>query len=213
MISVTDDPLETKFNGKALLGAYTIDDEGVPAQSVDIVVHGKLENFLIGREPIKDFATSNGHGRAAPAQAAHSRSGVLLIKADQPLSKDELNKRLLAMAKEQNKDVYAVETLGGELAPPSALPRPSRRHPPARSRSCLRRARQPQPPLRHRRRRQRPLRLELPRRHPADHHRPQHALRRHRRKARHRRAAEAPLLSATRAAVKINIETKRSNER
>jgi TldD protein len=117
MISVTDDPLQTKFNGKALLGAYTIDDEGVPAQSVDIVVHGKLENFLIGREPVKDFDTSNGHGRAAPAQAAHSRSGVVLIKADQPVSKDELNKRLLAMAKEQNKDVYAVETLGGELLP------------------------------------------------------------------------------------------------
>jgi len=117
MVSVTDNPLEAKFNGKALLGAYTIDDEGVPAQSVDIVVHGKLDNFLIGREPIKDIATSNGHGRAAPAQAAHSRSGVLLVKADQPLSKDELNKRLLAMAKEQNKDVYAVETLGGELLP------------------------------------------------------------------------------------------------
>jgi TldD protein len=116
-LNVTDNPLETKFNGKALLGAYTIDDEGVPAQSVDIVVHGKLENFLIGREPVKDFATSNGHGRAAPAQAPHSRSGVVLIKSDQALSKDELNKRLLTMAKEQGKDVYAVETLGGELLP------------------------------------------------------------------------------------------------
>ena len=117
MLSVTDDPLQAKFNGKGLLGAYTIDDEGVPAQSVEIVEHGKLENFLIGREPVKDFATSNGHGRAAPAQAPHSRSGVVLIKTDQPLSKEELNKRLLAMAKEQGKDVYAVETLGGELLP------------------------------------------------------------------------------------------------
>ena len=117
MISVTDDPLQTKFNGKSLLGAYVIDDEGVPAQSVDIIDHGKLENFLIGREPIKDFLTSNGHGRAAPAQAPHSRAGVVLIKADQPLSKDELDKRLLVMAKDQGKDVYAVETLGGELLP------------------------------------------------------------------------------------------------
>ena len=118
MLSVTDDPLQAKFSGKGLLGAYTIDDEGVPAQSVDIVVNGKLENFLIGREPVKDFATSNGHGRAAPAQAPHSRSGVVLIKSDHALSKDELNKHLLAMAKEQGKDVYAVETLvGGELAP------------------------------------------------------------------------------------------------
>jgi TldD protein len=116
-ISVTDDPLEAKFNGKGLLGAYSIDDEGVPAQSVDVVDHGKLENFLIGREPVKDFSTSNGHGRAAPAQAPHSRAGVMVIKSSQPLSKDELNKRLLAMAKEQSKDVYAVETLGGELLP------------------------------------------------------------------------------------------------
>jgi len=116
-ISVTDNPLETKFDGKILLGAYTIDDEGVPAQSVDIIAHGKLENFLIGREPIKDFDTSNGHGRAAPAQPPHSRSGVILIKSDEALSKDDLNKRLISMAKDQGKDVYAVETLGGELLP------------------------------------------------------------------------------------------------
>jgi TldD protein len=117
-LSVTDDPLQTKFAGKALVGAYAIDDEGVPAQSVDIVANGKLENFLIGREPVKDFASSNGHGRAAPAQAAHARSGVILIKSSQPLSKEELNKRLLAMAKEQGHDVYTVETLGGaELTP------------------------------------------------------------------------------------------------
>jgi TldD protein len=117
MLSVTDNPLQTKFDGKTLLGAYTIDDEGVPAQSVDIVVNGKLENFLIGREPIRDFSTSNGHGRAAAAQPPHSRAGVVLVKATHPLSANELNKRLLTMAKEQSRDVYTVETLGGELLP------------------------------------------------------------------------------------------------
>jgi TldD protein len=117
MLSVTDDPLKAKFDGKALLGAYTIDDEGVPAQSVDVIVNGKLENFLIGREPVKDFDISNGHGRAAPAQAPHSRAGVILVKSSQPLSRGELNKRLLTMAKEQGRDVYSVETLGGELLP------------------------------------------------------------------------------------------------
>jgi TldD protein len=117
MLSVTDDPLQTKFDGKTLLGAYVVDDEGVPAQSVDIVVKGKLENFLIGREPVRDFTTSNGHGRSAPAQPPHARAGVILIKASQPLSKNELDKRLLTMAKEQGRNVYAVETLGGELLP------------------------------------------------------------------------------------------------
>jgi TldD protein len=118
ILSVTDDPLQTKFNGELLLGAYAVDDQGVPAQSVDVVVNGTLENFLIGREPIKEFPTSNGHGRAAPAQAAHARAGVLIVKASKPLSKDDLNKRLLDMAKQQGHDVYAVETLGGgELLP------------------------------------------------------------------------------------------------
>jgi TldD protein len=117
MLSVTDDPLQTKFNGKPLLGAYAFDDEGVPAQTIDVIENGVLENFVIGREPVKDFATSNGHGRAAPGQAAHSRTGVILIKGSHPLSKDAINQRLLAMAKEQGRDVYEVETLGGELIP------------------------------------------------------------------------------------------------
>ncbi|MCU1221997.1 MAG: peptidase modulator of gyrase [Edaphobacter sp.] len=116
-LSVTDDPLQKTFAGKSLLGAYEVDDEGVPAQAVDVVLGGRLENFLIGREPIKDFPTSNGHGRAAPGQGAHARSGVLLFKSNKPVSADELNQQLLAMAKEQGRDVYAVETLGGELLP------------------------------------------------------------------------------------------------
>jgi TldD protein len=117
MLSVTDDPLQAKFNGKLLLGAYAVDDQGVPAQTVNVVDKGMLENFVIGREPVKDFTSSNGHGRAAPGQAAHSRTGVLIFKASAPVSKDELNKRLVAMATQQGHDVYAVETLGGELLP------------------------------------------------------------------------------------------------
>jgi TldD protein len=41
----------------------------------------------------------------------------MIFKSSAPLSADKMNARLAAMAKEQNRDVYAVETLGGELAP------------------------------------------------------------------------------------------------
>ena len=116
-LSATDDPLMTSFAGHALLGAYAVDDEGVPAQEVDVAVNGKLENYLIGRTPVRDFPASNGHGRAAVGQAAHSSEGVMLFKSNAPLSAAAMNARLLAMAKEQGRDVYAVETLGGELAP------------------------------------------------------------------------------------------------
>jgi hypothetical protein len=116
-LNATDDPLMTTFDGHGLLGAYAVDDEGVPAQAVNVVVNGKLENYLIGRTPIRDFPESNGHGRAPLGQAAHSHSGVMIFKSSAPLSAAEMNARLLAMAKEQGRDVYAVETLGGELAP------------------------------------------------------------------------------------------------
>jgi len=117
MLNVTDNPWMTKFAGKTLLGAYEVDDEGVPAQSVDVVVKGILQNYLIGREPVRDFPSSNGHGRSAPGQVAHSRAGVVIVKSSEAVPVSELNKRLLAMAKEQGRDVYSVETLGGRLEP------------------------------------------------------------------------------------------------
>jgi predicted Zn-dependent protease len=116
-LTVTDDPLTTTFAGHELLGAYAVDDEGVPAQAVNVVTEGKLENYLIGRTPIRDFPQSNGHGRAPVGQPAHPYSGVMLFKSDHPLTAAAMSARLIAMAKEQNRDVYAVETLGGMLAP------------------------------------------------------------------------------------------------
>ena len=116
-LNATDDPLTTTFAGHTLLGAYTVDDEGVPAQAVNVAVNGKLENYLIGRTPVRDFPESNGHGRAALGQAARSRSGVMIFKSNAPVSATDMNARLLSMAKEQGRDVYSVETLGGELTP------------------------------------------------------------------------------------------------
>jgi TldD protein len=117
LLSVVDDPLRTTFQGTALLGAYEVDDEGIPAQPVTLVDKGKLENYLIGRTPVRDFPSSNGHGRSAPGQAAHSRAGVIVFEPRQPVPAAEMHARLLAMAKEQARDVYEVETLGGELVP------------------------------------------------------------------------------------------------
>jgi TldD protein len=122
-LSVVDDPTLTSFEGHALVGAYKVDDEGVPVTPVTVVDHGKLVNYLLGREPVKDFPASNGHGRAAPFQAPHSRAGVVIVKplevAPQttPLTDAGMRSKLLALAKEQGRDVYEVETLGNELSP------------------------------------------------------------------------------------------------
>jgi TldD protein len=116
-LTVVDDPLMKVFEGHALLGAYAVDDEGEPARPVTLVEHGKLTSYLLGREPVKDFPESDGHGRAALGQAAHSRAGVIVVKSSEPLSEEAMRAKLLALAKEQGRDVYEVETLGNELSP------------------------------------------------------------------------------------------------
>jgi predicted Zn-dependent protease len=116
-LTVVDDPTMKSFEGRALVGAYKVDDEGVPAEPVTIVERGKLVNYVLGREPVKDFPVSNGHGRAALGQAAHSKAGVVWVKSTEPLTDAAMHAKLLALAKQQGRDVYEVETLGGELAP------------------------------------------------------------------------------------------------
>lgn len=112
-LNVTDDPTMTSFSGQHLLGSYGVDDEGVPAQPLPVVVDGKLQNYLLSRTPIRDFPASNGHGRAPVAQAARALPGVLIFQPKQPLSPDALNTKLLALAKEEGRDVYAVQTMAG----------------------------------------------------------------------------------------------------
>lgn len=121
VLSVVDNPLETTFAGHALLGAYTVDDEGVPAEAVTLVEKGKLENYLIGRTPVRDFPSSNGHGRATPGQAARSRIGVLIFRPVTPLTAAAMHAKLLALAKEQARDVYEVETMAGDVTTPRLL--------------------------------------------------------------------------------------------
>jgi hypothetical protein len=79
---------------------------------VALVVAGKLENYLIGREPVKDFPQSNGHGRAGMFGPAQPSIGVLRITAKDGVSLDELNGKLLAMAKDRGLSaVYFVEAM------------------------------------------------------------------------------------------------------
>jgi len=117
-LDVVDDPTLKSWDGKPLLGAYDIDDEGIPAQPVSLIANGRLQNYLIGREPVRDFPESNGHGRAGLTGPPRPAIGVLKISAKQGLSDAELNAKLLQMAKDRDiPSVYYVATLGGELTP------------------------------------------------------------------------------------------------
>jgi len=117
-LDVVDDPGLKSYGGKGLVGAYDVDDEGVPAQAVKLVTAGKLEGYLIGREPVKDFLQSNGHGRAGISGGPRPAIGVMKVTAKDGLTDEELNRKLVDLAKDRGlKSVYYVQTLGGEMAP------------------------------------------------------------------------------------------------
>jgi hypothetical protein len=117
-MNVVDDPSLKSFDGKGLLGAYDVDDEGVPAQSVKLVDDGRLDNYLIGRQPVRDFPQSNGHGRAGITGPPRPSIGVLKIAADNGLSDADLNQKLLGLAKDRGlPSVYFVQTMGSGLTP------------------------------------------------------------------------------------------------
>src|SRR5438270_2006545 len=112
-LSVVDDPTLKDFQGKSLIGSYMFDSEGVKAQPVNTIENGTLTNYLIGRQPLRDFPDSNGHGRAAAGMAPGPNLGVLLLKSSEAQSPDDLKKKVIEMVQEQGKPYgYRVETLG-----------------------------------------------------------------------------------------------------
>lgn len=117
-LTLVDDPTLQTYDGRSLVGAYRVDDEGEPAEAVTLIERGKLVGFLVGRQPIKDFPESNGHGRATLGGPAHPHPGVLLVKSSEAVTLEQLRQQLAALAKDQGRAVFEVETLGGgDLTP------------------------------------------------------------------------------------------------
>jgi TldD protein len=112
-LTVIDDPTLKDFQGKSLVGNYDVDDDGVKAQPVTLVENGTLINYLVGRQPIRDFPSSNGHGRAGAGTFPAPNLGVLVVKSSDTRSPEALRQRVIQMITEQGKPYgYRVETLG-----------------------------------------------------------------------------------------------------
>jgi TldD protein len=116
--TVVDDPKAKEFDHQTLAGTYDVDDEGVEAQKVTVIEKGVLTNFLLGREPIRDFPHSNGHGRTALAGAPRPQISNLIFKAEKSVPFEELKQKLIQMCKDQGRPYgYYVETTGAQLSP------------------------------------------------------------------------------------------------
>jgi len=112
-LTIIDDPTLKDFQGKSLIGSYDVDSEGVKAQPVTVIEKGTLSGYLLGRQPLRDFPASNGHGRSAAGSFPTPSLGVLLVKSTEAQSPEDLKKRVIQMITEQGREFgYRVETLG-----------------------------------------------------------------------------------------------------
>ena len=100
-ISIVDDPTRTEFQKHPLLGAYKIDDQGIPAQPVKLVERGVLKSLLMSRRPRKEITNSNGHARAGENGKPTASIGNLFITAEKGQSYDQLKKELIQLCKDQ----------------------------------------------------------------------------------------------------------------
>jgi len=123
-LSITDDPTKKEVNGIKLAGTYEYDDEGVPAQRVEVITDGVLKNFLMSRMPVKDFEHSNGHGRNQPGLMPTGRQGNLIVTSSQTIPEKDMRQKLIEEIKKQNKPygLYFDDIQGGFTLTTRQLP-------------------------------------------------------------------------------------------
>jgi predicted Zn-dependent protease len=109
-LSVYDDAQIRTLNGVQLNGFYRFDDEGVRAQLVKLIDKGKLVGFDMGRNPIKGFPKSNGHGRRAPGYPPVARQGNLVVAVERSVPRTDLEKMLIEEIKRQKRPYGMIFT-------------------------------------------------------------------------------------------------------
>jgi TldD protein len=123
-LSVTDDPTTKQIGDVKLSGSYDFDNEGTPAQRVDVIQDGVLKNFLMSRMPIKNFGVSNGHGRNQPGLMPTGRQGNLIVTSSQMVPEKEMRQKLIDEVKKQGKPygLYFDDIQGGFTLTTRSLP-------------------------------------------------------------------------------------------
>lgn len=123
-LSVTDDPTLRTLSGTDLTGWYEYDDEGMPARPVEVIKDGVLKNFLMSRMPIRNFANSNGHGRAQVGYMPTGRQGNLIVTSSRTAKDNDLRKKLIDEIKRQHKPygLFFEDIQGGFTLTQRSLP-------------------------------------------------------------------------------------------
>jgi predicted Zn-dependent protease len=115
-VFVFDDPTAQATGNQPLMGAYKIDDQGVPSRRVSLIERGVLKDLLMSRRPRKEIRESNGHGRSALFGRTSAHFSNLFIESANGKSYDDLKRELIEQCKIQNLEygilIKSLETAG-----------------------------------------------------------------------------------------------------
>jgi predicted Zn-dependent protease len=99
MFDVVDDPTRADYRGRPLTGHYKIDEQGIPAQRVQLVERGILRDLLMSRSPTRERKLSNGHGRGGFYAPATAVIGNLFVTPVTTMPLEKMKRRLREEAK------------------------------------------------------------------------------------------------------------------
>ena len=99
-LDVIDDPTQSEWHGRPLLGHYRVDEEGVTPKPVTLVEKGILKNYLLTRLPMRGYTGSNGRARLpASFGTEEAAAGNLFVRAKKTTPLPKLRKKMMDLCK------------------------------------------------------------------------------------------------------------------
>lgn len=89
-------------------GSYTHDDEGTPAEAVELVDDGIVVDLLMSRVPRKDLDGTNGHGRSTLSDRAQGKPAVTFVRPGRADPERRLWKKAFKLASAYGRDHVVV---------------------------------------------------------------------------------------------------------
>ena len=97
-LSVQASPRLASYGTTQLIGTYSIDDEGIPAEGFQLVKNGYLKGLMSSRTPTRRVKTSNGHNRGG---AAMFSTMEISATKDRTLPTKKLRERMMQLCKDR----------------------------------------------------------------------------------------------------------------
>jgi TldD protein len=103
-LDVIDDPTQTEWHGRPLIGHYRVDEEGIAPKPLTLVEKGILKNYFLTRQPMRGYTRSNGHARL-PANFGTEGAAAsnLFVRARKTTPLPKLKKKMLDLCKARGK--------------------------------------------------------------------------------------------------------------